>query len=255
MLTLISPSKTLDYSVPDYTETYTTPELLNDTEILVKEMKKKSAKSIGKLMEISDNLAQLNFERFQSFSTPFTPENSRQALFVFKGDVYLDIDLENYTKKEFDFAQRHLRILSGLYGLLKPLDLIQPYRLEMGIPLKNKKGKNLYDFWQDKIANLINHELSSHKNKVLINLASIEYFKAVNTKKIEGQIISPIFKEYKNGSYKSIMLYAKRARGMMTNFIIQNKIEDKIEKIKTFNVDRYEYNEKLSTESEWVFTR
>src|SRR5690606_26757626 len=214
----------------------------------------KSAKKLTELMTVSENIAALNHERFRNFTTPFTPENAKQALLAFKGDVYTDIEVENYSTKEFDFAQDHLRILSGLYGLLKPLDLIQPYRLEMKIKLKNSRGKDLYEFWGERITKAINADLEKNKESVLINLASNEYYKVINPKKIKGEIITPVFKDHKDGQYKIIAFYAKRARGMMANFIIKKGLRNP-EELKTFEEGGYEYSEPLSNEKEWVFIR
>jgi len=250
MLILISPAKTLDYSAPDFKES-TQPDFQTDTRSLVRIMKKKSAKEIGELMHISDNLAELNEQRFKNFHTDFTEENSKQAILAFKGDVYTKIDVEEYTKDDFDFSQEHLRILSGLYGLLKPLDLIQPYRLEMGIKLENKKGKNLYEFWDKKIAIAINEAANGH---TIINLASQEYFKSVHLKTLQSPLINIDFKEYKNDSYKIIGFFAKQARGMMSNFAIKNRITDP-EQLKTFNEGGYEYSDKMSDQKNWIFIR
>ncbi|SFT98417.1 hypothetical protein SAMN04489724_3161 [Algoriphagus locisalis] len=250
MLILISPAKTLDYSTPNFTES-TQPDFQTDTQSLVRIMKKKSAKEIGELMHISDNLAELNEERFKTFQKEFTEENSKQALLAFKGDVYTKIDVDEYSKEDFDFAQSHLRILSGLYGLLKPLDLIQPYRLEMGIKLENKKGKNLYEFWDKKIAKAINE---AAMGQPIINLASQEYFKAVHLKSLKSPLINIEFKEFKDDSYKIIGFFAKQARGMMSNFAIKNRITDP-EQLKTFNEGGYEYSDKLSEDNTWIFVR
>lgn len=249
MITIISPAKTLDLSSPEYT-TNTAPLFQKDIKELVGIMKKKSASSIKELMGVSDNLAELNEERFKSFQKEFTLDNSKQALLAFKGDVYQQLNVEKYTEKEFDFAQEHVRILSGLYGLLRPLDLIQPYRLEMGIKLENKKGKNLYEFWGSKIAQALNDTGMD----TIVNLASQEYFKAIDQKSLKADIITPTFKEYKDGNYKIIAIYAKKARGLMTNYIIENKI-DKPEKLKVFNEEGYEYSEKMSTKDQFVFIR
>ena len=250
MLILISPAKTLDYSTPVFKES-TQPDFQTDTRSLVRIMKKKSAKEIGELMHISENLAELNNKRFKTFQTDFTENNSKQAILAFKGDVYTKIDVDQYSKEDFDFAQDHLRILSGLYGLLKPLDLIQPYRLEMGIKLENKKGKNLYEFWDKKIAKAIN---AVAEGKTIINLASQEYFKAVHQKSLKSPLITIEFKEFKDDSYKIIGFFAKQARGMMSNFAIKNRITEP-ELLKTFNEAGYEYSEKLSDASNWVFVR
>ena len=250
MLILISPAKTLDYSTPNFTES-TQPDFQTDTRVLVRIMKKKSAKEIGELMHISENLAELNDERFKNFQNDFTEENSKQAILAFKGDVYTKIDVDEYSKEDFEFAQEHLRILSGLYGLLKPLDLIQPYRLEMGIKLENKKGKNLYEFWDKKISKAIN---AASNGNTIINLASQEYFKAVHLKSLKSRVITIDFKEYKDDSYKIVGFFAKQARGMMSNFAIKNRIIDP-EQLKTFNEGGYEYSEKLSSENNWIFVR
>lgn len=250
MLILISPAKTLDYSTPPIQE-HTFPDFKTDVKSLVSLMKKKSSTELSQLMGISDNLANLNEERFKTFQKEFTLDNSKQALLAFKGDVYTKIDVDNYSKEDFDFAQDHLRILSGLYGLLKPLDLIQPYRLEMGTRVENKKGKNLYEYWDKKIAKAINQVSSSG---TIINLASQEYFKAVDQKSLKGNVITIHFKEHKAGTYKIIGFFAKQARGMMANFAIKNKVTNP-EELKTFNQERYEFSDSLSSATEWVFVR
>lgn len=250
MLILISPAKTLDYSAPNFKE-FTQPDFQQDVKSLIQVMKKKSAKEIGELMHVSDSLAALNEERFKTFQNDFNPENSKQALLAFKGDVYTRIDVENYTSEDFDFAQNHLRILSGLYGLLKPLDLIQPYRLEMGTRLENKKGKNLYEFWDKKIAKAINE---AAQKQPIVNLASQEYFKAVDQKTLKSQLINIHFKEFKGDNYQIVGFFAKQARGMMTNFAIKNRVTNP-EDLKTFNEERYEYSEKLSSSKDWVYVR
>lgn len=250
MLILISPAKTLDYSTPHFKE-FTHPEFISDINSLVGVMKKKSAQEISDLMHVSENLATLNEERFKTFQKDFNEENSKQALLAFKGDVYTKIDVENYSKEDFDFAQQHLRILSGLYGLLKPLDLIQPYRLEMGTKLETKKGKNLYEYWGTKIAKAIN--IASESGPI-VNLASQEYFKAVDLKALKSPVITIHFKEFKNGGYQTIGFFAKQARGMMTNFAIKEKITEPVE-LKRFNQEGYEFSAPLSSEGDWVFVR
>ncbi len=258
MITVLSPSKTQDFSDNfSHTarqQTHSEPELLQEATLLAGKLKKKSPNDIRKLMEVSANLANLNYERFQKFSPPFTRENARQALLAFKGDVYTDIDVEHYSKNDFGFAQEHLRILSGLYGLLRPMDLIQPYRLEMRIKLKSPKGKNLYEFWNGKITTKLNQAFQQHTEKTLVNLASNEYFKAIDTKKLNASVVTPVFKEFKNGSYKVIALFAKKARGAMADFIIKNQI-DEPQQLKLFSKSQYEYSENQSSESEWVFVR
>lgn len=250
MLILLSPAKTLDYSTPHFKE-YSQPEFTSDIKSLVSVMKKKSAQDIANLMHVSENLAQLNEERYKTFQKEFTTENSKQALLAFKGDVYTKIDVDTFTEEDFDFAQNHLRILSGLYGLLKPLDLIQPYRLEMGTRLETKKGKNLYEYWGQKIAKAINE---ASQNQAVINLASQEYFKAVDQKALRSSVITIHFKEFKNDKYQVVGFFAKQARGLMANYAIKNKITEP-KKLKVFNESGYEFADQLSTKSDWVFVR
>lgn len=247
MLILISPAKTLDLNSTDISLT-TEPEFKKETSELITLMKKKSTGDLMRLMDISENLASLNAKRYKEFKKQFDSENSKQALLAFKGDVYTKMDVDNYSKEEFQFAQKHLRILSGLYGLLRPMDLIQPYRLEMGVKLENKNGKNLYEFWGTRIAKAINKAAGKAP---LINLASQEYFKAVDSDAVKTKIISPIFQEYKNGKYQIIGIYAKQARGLMTDYIIKNKITDP-EQLKLFNAAGYEW---AGDENNWRFVR
>jgi len=249
MITLISPAKTLDLSTTEI-NLNSQPDFKKNTLELVSIMKKKSTSELMQLMDISENLAQLNRERYRNFKKSFEPENSKQALLAFKGDVYTKIDVENYSSEDFEFAQKHVRILSGLYGLLKPMDLIQPYRLEMGIRLENKKGKNLYEFWGSRIAKSINEVA---KGNPVINLASQEYFKAVDVEKLSSKIITPVFKEFKNGKYQVIGLFAKQARGRMTDFIIKNRINNP-EELKVFNSGKYEFKEE-NERGEWLYIR
>ena len=258
MLMVISPAKSLDYDGPDY-EHSTVPEVLNQSETLVKQLSDYDAPQLSELMNISDKLAQLNQQRFQDFQTPFTPDNAKQALLVFDGDVYKGIDVKNYDEDDLTFAQDHLRILSGLYGILRPLDLMQPYRLEMGTKIAHAKlqdlsANTLYEFWADKLAQAINEQLDKHEQKIIINLASNEYFKAVKPKLLQGKIITPVFKDWKNDKYKIISIYAKKARGMMTSFIIRNRIKD-IKELHNFAEAGYKYNQELSTKNNPIFTR
>ena len=253
MLLLISPAKTLDYSTTSAKQ-FTQPRLLEESNSLVKVLKKKSPKQLQKLMSVSENIATLNTERYNAFSSPFNLENAKQALFAFKGDVYLGLNAESFNKRDLNFAQSHLRILSGLYGLLKPLDLMQAYRLEMGTKLKSRKGKNLYEFWGNKITNLINEDLSANNESILINLASKEYFRSVKTKNINANIINIHFKEERNGQFKIISFSAKKARGMMAHFVIKNKIKIP-EHLKAFDYENYLFNESMSDENNFVFTR
>ncbi|WP_300494263.1 peroxide stress protein YaaA, partial [uncultured Methylophaga sp.] len=223
MLTVISPAKTLDFDTPVSTNKYSEPRFLDQSQQLIEQLKKLSSQEIANLMKISDKLAGLNMVRFQQWQTPFTEENAKQAILAFKGDVYTGLAAETLDDKGLDFAQQHLRILSGLYGVLRPLDLMQPYRLEMGTPFQNDAGRDLYSFWGDKIRQSLEGE-PALKDGVLINLASNEYFKAVDAKKLNATIITPVFKDWKNGQYKMISFYAKKARGLMSRYIIDQQI-------------------------------
>lgn len=253
MLLIISPSKTMDLKPQSSTKVYTQPVFLNKAEVLVKQMKKLSLEQLSQLLSINPQLAQLNFERYQQWQHPFTTQNANQAIFTFKGEVFNGLDVDSMYKKDILFAQKHLRILSGLYGILNPLDLIQPYRLDIADRL-NVNGQSLYKFWKQDITQYITDELSGHKNPVLVNLASNEYFKGLDTKNIPSQIITPVFKEAKGNSLKIVTMYAKKARGMMARFIIQNQIDD-IEQIKLFDKEGYYFNDRLSAKHEFVFTR
>ncbi|NOX48305.1 MAG: peroxide stress protein YaaA [Chlorobi bacterium] len=254
MLTIISPAKTLDTKKQLITDKYSQPQFQEEAKALVRELQKMSPDKLSKLMKISPKLANLNWTRFQEWELPFTTQNAKQALLCFKGDVYNGLDAASLLPVDIDFAQGHLRILSGLYGLLRPLDLMQAYRLEMGTPLKTGKRKNLYEYWGDKITRSVNDSLIEGKIKYLINLASREYYKAIDPQKVNAQIITPIFKEYRNGQYKFMSVFGKKARGLMTRFIIQNKLTDP-EQMKLFDSEGYYYNDKLSGETDWVFTR
>jgi len=254
MILILSPAKSLNFNINVHAKTLTSPAFIDDSKILVGELQKFSASQIAKLMKISDNLAQLNFERFQNFKTPFTAANSKPAIFVFDGDVYDAIDIENYTQQDLNFAQQHLRILSGLYGVLRPLDMMQAYRLEMSTALKNGKNKNLYQFWQEKITNYFNEELKNDAEKIILNLASEEYFSAIDGKKINGKIINVIFKEKKGSDYKIVGIFAKKARGLMTDFIIKNKITT-VKEVKKFNVENYKFMQEFSDENNFHFYR
>ena len=252
MLTVISPAKTLDFEAPPSTKKSSLPAFTKQTKELVLIMRTKTAKELSSLMGISPKLAELNVTRYQGFKSQSKTGN--QAISAFKGDVYIGLDADKYTERDFTFAQKSLRILSGLYGILKPLDLIQPYRLEMGTKLSNAKGINLYDFWQDLISETLTKELAEHRNKSLINLASNEYFKAVRTDAIKSPIVTPVFKDYSNGDYRVLSFFAKKARGAMASFIVQNRINNP-ENLKEFNEDGYKFNEGFSSEERWVFTR
>ena len=253
MLMIISPAKTLDYESPLATETHTQPDFLDDACELIDQLKELEPHQVSNLMSISDKLGQLNAERFQCWHTPFTPDNARQAVLAFKGDVYTGLDAESFSEEDFSFAQKHLRILSGLYGLLKPLDLMQPYRLEMGTRFENTRGKDLYAFWGSKITEALNQLLASD-DKVLVNLASNEYFKSVQKKHLDARLVTPQFKDWKNGQYKMISFYAKKARGLMCRYAIQNRITQ-ADDLKGFNLDGYYFSEDQSDNNNWVFLR
>ena len=254
MLLLISPAKTLDFETDAITEQYSQPSFLAESAELIDQLKTLSPSEISSLMSISEKLGTLNSSRFLQWQLPFTPENSKQALLAFKGDVYEGINANSFSSEDLNWANQHLRILSGLYGLLKPLDLIQAYRLEMGTRFANQGGKNLYEFWANKITDKINDELSTHKNGCIINLASNEYFKSVKPKLLNGEIITPVFKDWKNDKYKIISFYAKKARGMMSAYIIKNRLENPAE-IKQFDTAGYTYCAEESTTNNWVFLR
>ncbi len=254
MLIVLSPAKTLDYETPPTTKKSTQPVMLDESEILIKELRKLAPQDISKLMKISDKLGTLNYDRYQQWQQPFTKDNAKQAMLAFKGDVYTGLDAESFNAEELAFAQKHLRILSGLYGLLRPLDLMQAYRLEMGTKFSNSRGKDLYQFWENRITEVLNKQLKSLKTDVLVNLASNEYFKSVKPKELNAEIITPIFKDQKNGQYKIISFYAKKARGLMSAYAIKKGITDAA-KLKRFNWEGYSYNKELSKGNDWVFTR
>lgn len=254
MLLIVSPAKTLDFESPAKSKLATIPGFIEDSERLIGELRGLTPSDICELMGISEKLGQLNFERFLMWHTPFDSSNAKQAVLAFKGDVYTGLDAESFSAKEFKFAQKHLRILSGLYGLLRPMDLIQAYRLEMGTKFRNKGGDNLYQYWGDSVTEAINAQLKQTKSSVLVNLASNEYYKVINKKLLAAEIITPVFKDLKNGKYKIISFYAKKARGRMSAYVIKNQIT-KAEELKQFDYDSYKYNSEFSTAQEWVFTR
>ncbi|WP_099074145.1 peroxide stress protein YaaA [Proteus alimentorum] len=254
MLITISPAKTLDFESPLATTHFTQPELLKYSQQLIEECRQLSSSDIASLMKISDKLAGLNAARFGEWQPNFTPENARQAILAFKGDVYTGMQAALFSEDDFQFAQQHLRMLSGLYGVLRPLDLMQPYRLEMGIKLKNNKGSDLYQFWGNTITETLNKALEEQGDNVLINLASDEYFKSVNPKKLNAEIIKPVFLDEKNGKYKVISFYAKKARGLMSRFIIQEKLTNKVQ-LKEFDLEGYQFNSAESEGNTLVFKR
>jgi cytoplasmic iron level regulating protein YaaA (DUF328/UPF0246 family) len=254
MLILISPAKTLDFETPAQTRTATQPVFLEDSKQLIEELQKHPSDGVSKLMSISSKLGDLNHERFMSWHLPFTKDNAKQSVLAFKGDVYTGLDAEGFSASDFRYAQKHLRILSGLYGVLRPLDLIQPYRLEMGTKFANQRGKDLYQFWDDSITVELNKLLKDLKTDAVVNLASNEYFRAVHRKELQADVISPAFKDLKNGKYKILSFYAKKARGQMAGWIIQNGIGD-AEQLKKFRVAGYRYSADLSTPHEPTFIR
>lgn len=253
MIILLSPSKTLDES-PLIVEGATQPQFLKEASQLVAVARKLKQKDLEKLMDISPKLAALNVERFANFKTPFTAKTAKAAVYLFKGDVYDGLAVEQFKKADIAYAQQHLRILSGLYGLLRPLDLMQPYRLEMGISLKNPKGKNLYTFWGDTLTRAVNEAAEAAKSKLIINLASQEYFSAIHPKKLAYPLITPVFKESRNGKLATIGLMAKRARGTMAAWLIHERIQKPAD-IQNFSEDGYRFQPKLSAASELVFVR
>ncbi|MGY6561874.1 MAG: peroxide stress protein YaaA [Luteibaculaceae bacterium] len=255
MLILISPAKNLDETALEAEKVmFTLPKFIDDARILVKEARKLSPIKLSELMSVSESIANLNYKRFEQWYAPFTPKNSKQAIFCFNGDVYQGLNAKTLTESDLEYAQNKLRILSGLYGLLRPLDLMQAYRLEMGLPFKNERGKDLYQFWDNKLTESLNEELELQKENFVINLASNEYFKAIQTKNLKAEVITPTFKDKKDSDYKVISFYAKKARGEMARFIIQNKIE-KAEDLQGFTEGNYYYSEEHSKPNEPVFLR
>ncbi|WP_196886691.1 peroxide stress protein YaaA [Aureivirga sp. CE67] len=252
MKIVISPAKSLDFETETPSDFYSDPIFIQKSERIQNTLKQKSPKELSDLMNISANLANLNWQRNQDWSYPFTLENSRQALYAFKGDVYQGLDAYTIATTKIPMLQDKVRILSGLYGILKPFDLIQPYRLEMGTKLEVGTHKNLYDFWGNYITESLNHELND--GDVLINLASNEYFKAIKPKELKAEIITPVFKDYKNGKLKVISFNAKKARGMMVRYIIENHVEQPCD-LKNFTEGGYAYDENLSSDKEFVFTK
>ncbi len=254
MITLISPAKTLDFDTPPTTRRATEPELLQRSATLIEDAQQLSPDDIRALMGVSENIAQLNHARFMNWSTPFNLDNAKQAIFAFKGDVYTGLEAQSLSAKQLSYAQQHLRILSGLYGLLRPLDLMQAYRLEMGLKFANRGGANLYQFWGDDICDGINAQLKKLKQETVVNLASHEYFRAVRAKSLRAEILTPVFKDLKSGKYKVISFYAKKARGQMARYIIEKEIED-CAGLRRFRGGGYKYNKAESTATELVFTR
>ena len=255
MISVVSPAKTLDYESKVPFKDYSISEHLSDSKSLMKGLKLLEAKDLSLLMGLSGRLASLNFERNMNWKAKKEPGgDARQAIYAFKGDVYSGLDVSNLTDPQIKFLNSHLRILSGLYGILRPLDLIEPYRLEMGTKFKNSKGKNLYDFWREKITLSLTKALESQKNRVVLNLASVEYFSSIKLSELKAPVFSPIFKDYKNGKYKIISFYAKKARGLMARYIVLNQIDEPKE-ILGFNLEGYSYSKKDSSQFSPVFLR
>ncbi|MDK6727050.1 peroxide stress protein YaaA [Neisseria mucosa] len=254
MFFVLSPAKNLNEKAPAPVKEFTQPDLLAEAEILMRQLRELAPQQIAELMHVSDKIALLNAERNAEWHTPFTPDNAKQAVFMFNGDVYEGIAADILKPEQIQYLQQHVRLLSGLYGILRPLDLMQPYRLEMGTAFANTRGKNLYEFWGDIITDLLNDTLAQAGSDILVNLASQEYFKSVNTKKLKARLITPVFKDEKNGKYKIISFYAKRARGLMVRYAAEHNITDP-EMLKNFDYEGYSFNAAASNESEWVFMR
>ena len=254
MIVLLSPSKGQDFDVAAPIGEFTQPQLLSESEKLVTELRQYNSQQIQKLMSVSENIADLNVDRYQQFETPFTQKNAKQALFAFKGDVYTGLAADTFSAEDCSFTQQHVRILSGLYGRLKPLDLIQPYRLEMGTRLKNKKGSNLYQFWDQKITQQLNTDSAELGSEIVLNLASQEYYKAVQAKGLNVPVITVHFKEVRDGQSRVIGLFAKKARGDMANYIVTQRITS-AEQVKQYNRGGYVFKSELSDDNNWVFER
>ena len=254
MLMVISPAKTLDFETPPTTKRYTQPQFLDHSQELISQLRDLTPAQIGELMHLSDKLSGLNAARFGSWNPAFTPENAKQALLAFKGDVYTGLDADTLSGPELTYAQKHLRMLSGLYGLLRPLDLMQPYRLEMGTKLANARGKDLYAFWGDRISEWLNEALKEQGDDVLLNLASNEYFSAVKRAALDARVIETEFRDQKNGQYKIISFYAKKARGMMARFVISERISTPKD-LMQFDAHGYRYSKEQSSPDKLIFLR
>ena len=255
MLAILSPAKTLDFDSPLVTDQHTVPEFTKDSTALIKTLRELEPAEIGSLMKISDKLASLNHDRYAQWSAKFdNAQNSRASILAFKGDVYLGLDAQSMNKRDFSWAQKRVRVLSGLHGLLRPLDRIHPYRLEMGTKLANSRGDDLYQFWGGKVTDALNAALAEQRSKVLINLASNEYYKVVQPENIKGRIITINFKEWRRDAYRFVSFSAKKARGLMARYMIDHRIE-KADGLKDFDVEGYAFDPDLSTDDEWTFTR
>ena len=255
MLAILSPAKTLDFDSPLTTDQHSAPEFTKESTALIKTLRQLEPSDIGSLMGISDKLAALNHDRYAHWSAKFDDASgARASLLAFKGDVYLGLDAQTLSKRDFTWAQKRLRVLSGLYGLLRPLDRIHPYRLEMGTALRNTAGKDLYEFWGGKVTQALNEALAEQRSKVLINLASNEYYKVVQSQNIDGRIVTINFKEWRRDAYRFVSFSAKKARGLMARYMIDQRAE-RADDLKAFDVEGYAFNEELSSRDEWIFTR
>ncbi|WP_395068448.1 peroxide stress protein YaaA [Paraburkholderia silvatlantica] len=260
MIIVLSPAKSLDYDTPAHIETHTIPAFVDDAAELIAGLRRLSPQQIGSLMSISDPLARLNFQRYADWSKQFSEANAKQAVLAFNGDVYEGFDARSLSSADLDFAQQHVRVLSGLYGLLRPLDLLQPYRLEMGTRFENARGKDLYAFWGERITHAINAQIEHNHAKaakgarVVVNCASNEYFKAVKPKKLAAPVITPVFEDWKGGRYKIISFHAKRARGLMARYAVENRVAEP-EALKAFDVEGYAFDADASNDSTYVFRR
>lgn len=254
MLIVLSPAKSLDLDTPVKTRNFSQPEFLADAKRLVKTLKTLNPEELSDLMHMSSKLGALNYERYANWRPPFTRDNARPAIFTFMGDVYQGLEANTFSSADLNFAQQHLRILSGLYGVLKPLDLMQPYRLEMGTRIATDRGNDLYAYWSNKLTKSLNRDLADNGNKMIVNLASNEYFNAIQDEQLDGEVITPAFKDFSNGKYRFLSFYAKQARGMMAAYIIKNRISSAA-KIKDFDTAGYRYSEQDSSETRPVFLR
>lgn len=256
MIIVLSPAKSLDYETPAHVSKHTIPDFVEDAAQLIEELRRYSPQRIASLMDISDALAHLNFQRYADWSPQFSPQNAKQAVLAFNGDVYEGFDAKTLSAADLDYAQKHVRVLSGLYGVLRPLDLLQPYRLEMGTRLPNGRGKDLYAFWGERITDALNAQLRRNRNgaRVIVNCASNEYFKSVRARQLEGPVVTPVFEDWKGGRYKIISFHAKRARGLMARFAVEQRI-DEPEKLKDFAAEGYAFDAAASNESTFVFRR
>ena len=258
MFFVLSPAKALDYESPLSTPRFSEPDYLDDAACLIEGLRELSPAEVARLMDLSDSLAALNVARYAEWSQPFTPDNARPAVLAFNGDVYDGLDARAFSETDLEYAQRHLRILSGLYGLLRPLDLMQPYRLEMGTRFANPRGKDLYAFWgmtqTDALNRLLAAEVDAGREAVLVNLASEEYFKSVKAARLKGRLLDVAFEDWKGGRYKIISFYAKRARGMMARYAITGRLQD-VEQLKAFSADGYAFAAEASDDGRWVFRR